>query len=313
MGSKWLLWSGAGTGALLSLGAPLGYLLFSFVFLNPDQPSFLPWCEYVVRHQTALLVYLTVPTFLVFSVFGYYHGLQETKLAFKTEQMEHFLNVAAHDIRSPLSVIAEAAALLADKTMGEVNGEQEKTLRIIHNQTNVIKELTEELLDIYRMEAGRGRARRQPTELVPLFERSLEEMAILIHKKSVVVEMHNELPQETKVFLDPFQMRQGFRNIIQNALRYVPAEGGKIEVGISFEKDQQGVQVAISNNGPPIPREKLARIFDKFEQAEERDQRLGVGLGLAIAKRVVQLHKGRVYAKNIDPTGVCFYICLPIS
>ena len=296
-------------GALLSLGAPAGYLLFSFALLNREQLGLLAWAGFVLSHQRALMVYLTVPTLVAFSVFGYYHGRQEAQLAFKTEQMEHFLHIAAHDIRSPLAAIQEAASLLKDKIPGEINQDQQNMIQTILRQIAVVRELTDELLDIHKMEAGYTKLLKERAEVIPLLERSVEEMGLLVRQKSATVTIKSDLTEKNELELDLFRMRQVFRNIIQNAIRYVP-EGGTIAVRV-FRNGAGEIEITISNNGPHIPEEKLTKIFDKFEQAEDRDQRLGAGLGLSIAKRIVELHGGKISAENVNPTGVRFRIQIP--
>ncbi len=230
-------------------------------------------------------------------------------MAFKTEQMEHFLHIAAHDIRSPLAAIQEAASLLKDKIPGEINQDQQNMIQTILRQIAVVRELTDELLDIHKMEAGYTKLLKERAEVIPLLERSVEEMGLLVRQKSATVTIKSDLTEKNELELDLFRMRQVFRNIIQNAIRYVP-EGGTIAVRV-FRNGAGEIEITISNNGPHIPEEKLTKIFDKFEQAEDRDQRLGAGLGLSIAKRIVELHGGKISAENVNPTGVRFRIQIP--
>jgi len=296
------------TGALLALGAPLGYFVYSFFILNPENISFFSWIHSLFSHQWPLLVYLTFPTMAAFSWFGYFHGVREIKLAFKTRQMEEFLHVAAHDIRSPLSIITEAASLLGDPLLGSLNTKQLDIANMIHGQTTLMLELLEELLDIHKMELGKYRLDRKPCELIPLVEKAIAEISLLIDKKKVKIETVFEVPQAMTVSIDSFRIRQVIRNLINNAIKYTP-EQGTIQIQILSTRKHE-IEIIITNDGSSIPREKLSVIFNKFEQARDRDHKLGYGLGLSICKNIIELHKGKIWAENLAPSGVAFHISL---
>ena len=142
----------AALGALLGLGAPLGYFLFSFLLLNPNELDLLSWISEVGKNESPLLFYLTVPTVTVFTLFGLYHGRQEARLAIKTYQMDRFLNIAAHDIRNPLAAVREAADLLELGITEGLDPRQKSLIKLIHRQMEVVLNLLEELLDLHKIE-----------------------------------------------------------------------------------------------------------------------------------------------------------------
>jgi signal transduction histidine kinase len=297
------------TGAFLGLGAPLGYLLCSYFLLPHEQMGLIAWSFNVIDRQTGLMVYLSVPTITVFSLFGAYHGIQETKLAFKNDQMQHFLNVAAHDIRSPLTVVKEGVSQIKDGVLGPINQDQKEFSQMVSDQAEVMQELLTELLDLNKMEVGKYQLDRKPVEVVRLLRKAVHEMTALFSKKQGLLALSYEVPDDMLVVLDQFRMRQVIRNIIGNAIRYSPKDS-VIRIHCS-KTSKNEIEITVTNHGSHIPEEKLNLIFDKFAQARDRDQKLGVGLGLSICKNIVELHNGKIWAVNIDPSGVRFHIRLP--
>ena len=298
-------------GTLLGLGAPAGYVLFSFLFLNPPGLGFFSWFFLVLKTQTALMIYLTIPTVVVFSLFGLYHGIQEARLAFKTHQMEHFLAVASHDIRSPLAVVQEAAGLLEAEIPGPLNSGQKAMVNMVKHQSKVMTDLVKELLDLHQMEAGEYQLRLEWIEVIPLIEKAAEEMRILAAQKLGEFKVVTDLPRETRILADSFKLRQVIRNLIDNAIKHLH-EGGKILIYI-MENAGKELEIAVHNEGECIKEEKLPFVFDRFVQAENHDKPLGYGLGLSICKDIVELHQGKIWAENVRPSGVCFHISLPKS
>lgn len=296
-------------GALLGLGAPAGYLLSSFFFLNPDRLGLFSWCFEVLNEDPLLLTYLTFPTVIVFSLFGLYHGVQESRLARKNFQMEHFLAVASHDIRSPLAAVQQAADLLQEGAQGSLSPGQKALAGMIKRQSGLIGDLVQELLDLHQMEAGEYELLLEWTEIIPLIEKAAEEMRILAAQKSGELKIVTDLPRETRILADSFKLRQVIRNLIDNAIKHL-REGGKILIYV-MENAAKELEIAVHNEGECIKEEKLPLVFNKFVQAEDRDKSLGYGLGLSICKDIVELHHGRIWAENVRPQGVCFHVSLP--
>jgi signal transduction histidine kinase len=306
--ASWHLIRTSLAGALLGLGAPVGYAFYSYLLLNPEKLGAEAWWSFLLQNQGFLLLYLTVPTVTVFSLFGYYHGMQEGRLELRNCQMEDFLNIAAHDIRSPLNVVAEAVDIVLSGMQGPLNEGQEKFLRMAGGQSTVITELLDELLDIQRMAVGRYRLELVPVDLNDLVRKAMAEMEALFAKKGIQPGFSSGLSQGSKLRIDDFRMRQVLRNLLNNAVRYSPANA-KIRVEVHARR--RGVEISVFNEGPHIPEDKLLRIFDKFVQASMRDKKLGAGLGLTICKDIVKLHGGKIWAENVLPAGVSFHVVLP--
>jgi len=301
----------AGAGVVLGLGAPLGYVLFSMLFLNPENQSLVVWLAHLVRDETMLMLYLTVPTVFVFTAFGFYHGLQEAKLDYHTKEMERFLNVVAHDVASPLTVIKDGVAQISEGLHGQVTDAQHDLLENIRLQESIVTELVRELLDLQRIESGRYRLDLEPQPLVMMVEKAVSEMGVLIKEKKARVVLDVQAQGVIWVNADAFKFRQVLRNVLGNALKHIPNEGAVyVQVKLS-EEDATSSEVVVRNEGASIPEDKLKVIFDKFIQADKHDQRSGFGLGLCICRDIIEMHRGKIWAENVKPSGVAFHFTLP--
>ncbi len=298
-------------GALLGLGAPAGYLIYSYLLLNTEQPDFFSWCDFVFQNQMELLFYMTVPTMLVFALFGYYHGKQENELATKTEQMDQFLHIAAHDIRSPITVIKGGIQQMQEGMHGALAPQQQEYLKMVSRQTEVMLELITELLDIYKMESGKFLLEKQSIAVVPLVQKAIDEMKLFAKEKKVTIDLEVAVDLQRSLYADPFRIRQMLRNLLSNGVKHVP-DKGKIKMRVGVGKDKR-LLLSLWNNGPHIPEDKIRSIFDKFTQAKIAHQKFGVGLGLSICQQIVALHHGSIWAQNSADGGVTFFVSLPFE
>lgn len=307
--NEFLVKRSALAGALLGFGAPLGYWIYSYFLMNPDRTSLLSWGVSLWQNEIHVLLYLTFSTILVFFLFGAFLGNQINKIGFKNQQMEHFLHIAAHDIKSPLTAVNEGTALLREGLLGKLTPEQLPIVDAIYRASASISELVTELLDIHKMEALRYKIHAERVSLISLIERSAEEMHLIITAKKGRLLIERSDAVQSELFLDNFRMRQVFRNLLSNAAKKLTA-GGQIEI-TAKKLPAGGLALRFFNDGPVIPHDKLLNIFDKFSQADSSDQRLGTGLGLAICKNIMELHGGTIAAENIPNKGVAFNLEFP--
>lgn len=298
------------TGMLLGLGAPAGYFIYSYFLIDPQHLSFLALCIDILQNQTKLVLYLTVPTMAVFALFGLFHGRLEAKLSSQTEQMDHFLHVAAHDIRTPLTLIRGGVHQILHGHKDNLSSENQEYVELVYRQTEVMRELIDELLDIYRIESGTIQLEKKPVDIKETVNKSIQEMELLINRKKVKIKTVFNLPDTFLVEADSFRLRQLFRNLLGNALKFSP-EQGEIEIKVEPSGSSR-LELQITNHGPNIPEEKLPYIFNRFFQAKAAHQELGTGLGLSICRDIAELHKGKIWAENChQPQGVAFHLVLP--
>lgn len=295
------------SGTILSLGAPLGYILLSYFFSKSDLDfNIFTWGIHLIKSKTLLMSYLTFPTIIVFTAFAYYQGKLNQKLDHKREQMEELLHLVAHDIRNPLTIIGHASDFILDELTGTINDEQRKLGLMIKRQAGVISGLITELLDLYQFESGNLTINLQSAHLDNTTQEVLNEMEPFFTKKDIQVDCQFE--SNTNILFDDFKIKQVLRNIIGNALKYI-ADKGNISIRIYDEANE--VKISICNDGPPIPEDKIKTIFEKFGQSKDSDKKKGYGLGLYISSSIMKLHQGNIYAENLNPHGVAFHLSFP--
>jgi two-component system sensor histidine kinase GlrK len=297
-----------GIGALLGLGAPAGFFVLSAIRSGLYGRELAEFCWRLIPEQLPIFLYLTIPTVCVFTAFAAYTAVQERKLKKQKDQMEAFLLVASHDIKSPLMVIREGLAMICEANA--LTGLPKVLLDASSRQAEIMTELVTELLDIQRMEHGKGMEAAELMEIKDILRRAVEEMSPQLEKKHGTVRWESNIPAAA-VNVNVFRMRQVVRNLLGNAIRYMP-EGSAITVRLDSAPADR-VRVSIQNSGPRIPEAHLKTIFDKFTQSGIRDYKLGHGLGLVICKNIIEGFKGRIWAENLEPTGASFVFELPIA
>jgi PAS domain S-box-containing protein len=213
------------------------------------------------------------------------------------------LAVVSHDLRSPLNAIAFSAAALRDPISEE---RRARLVQLIEQSADRMKHLVSDLLDVARIEAGRLAIESAPLDLRGLVEETCGAFRAQAWKRNVRLEA--DVPDHAPAVLaDGDRLLQVLSNLTGNAIKFTP-EGGR--VGIRVEVRPEDVRVSVSDTGPGIRTEDLPRLFDRFWQARRPDRR-GAGLGLAIAKGIVEAHGGRLWAESSPGEGSTFWFTLP--
>jgi signal transduction histidine kinase len=211
----------------------------------------------------------------------------------------------AHDLRSPLTVIGGYVESMRD---GVLKPTPER-LDTIHTEVMHLERLVEDLRTLSQADAGELRLNREPVAPLALLEQMAKSYNQLAAQKQVTLEVQTQanLPE---IRLDPDRMAQVFGNLISNSLRYTPA-GGKILLTVG--KAGNMLVFRVQDNGQGIPTEALPHIFDRFYRADPaRSQGSESGLGLAIARSVVEAHGGSISADSAVGNGTTILIILPL-
>jgi signal transduction histidine kinase len=209
----------------------------------------------------------------------------------------------AHDLRTPLSVISGYAEALSD---GKLPGSPE-IYAILHQETQQLNNLVEDLRTLSLADIGELSLTLQPADPRSMLERVAARHALAAELKGVTlaVETSDELPQ---VRVDPERMDQVFNNLVGNALRYTPA-GGRILLSAGAAGD--GLRFQVQDSGSGISAEDLPHVFDRFYRGDPARQQNGEsGLGLAIAKSIVEAHGGSIRVESTNGQGARFTIDL---
>jgi signal transduction histidine kinase len=218
---------------------------------------------------------------------------------------EEILRIVAHDLRSPLNTISMATNLLLDIPATE--SDRAKRLKIIKRTGEQMERLIKDLLSVTAIEAGRLSIDPRKLRVEDLFRDASEMLEATVREKSITltVDRAADLPP---VRGDPARVLQVFSNLVGNAVKFTPAGG---VITLSATRADGGVRCAIADTGSGISPEDLPRIFGKFWQSKRGDHR-GVGLGLAIARGIVEAHGGSIGVRSEVGRGSVFSFSLPV-
>jgi two-component system sensor histidine kinase CpxA len=209
----------------------------------------------------------------------------------------------SHELRSPLARLCVAVELARSKSSNDA------MLDRIEKEAERLNSLVSELLQVTRAEGDPSKRRTEPVQLDELIEEIVEDTSIEAAAKNCRLDLKGAQPVNMPG--DAELLRRAVENVVRNAIRYAP-EGTAID--IELHPGAGVAEISVRDRGPGVPEQSLPRIFDAFYRVEEDRDRAsgGVGLGLAIAKRAVELHKGKLYARNANP-GLMVVIELPVA
>ncbi len=247
---------------------------------------------------------LLVGQFLIRRVMRQLVTTNEKLEAFHQMQAAFVSNVA-HELRSPLTVVKGALDNLADGLHGPVSTDQMEPIAMSQREINRLKRLVGDLLDVARIEAGKMRLVRTEVDLRECLNAVAKSFEGMLKQRGLSVDV--DMPASpVRIIGDQDRLSQVFINLVMNAIKFTK-QGG---IRLRLSSDAEDAQVEVVDTGRGIPAEDLERIFDKFERVGSDDQE-GSGLGLPIAKAIVELHHGRMWAESRLDSGSRFIVRLP--
>ncbi|MCB9606767.1 MAG: PAS domain-containing protein [Polyangiaceae bacterium] len=218
--------------------------------------------------------------------------------------LERFAYVASHDLQEPLRMVAMYTELLGERYSGQLDDKAQKYIDYAMDGAQRMRRLIDDLLLFSRVQSSAQPA--SPTALGAVVDEALELLAARIEETGARIDF-DDLPT---VSADPAQLRQVLTNLIGNALKYLPPDTIP-EVRIRAEREDSGWVISVKDNGLGVDPAHHARIFEIFQRLHARDAYPGTGIGLAIVKRVVERHGGRVWLESELGAGATFYFSLP--
>jgi signal transduction histidine kinase len=230
-------------------------------------------------------------------------GQQKTKAALTTR--EEFLAIVSHDLRNPLNNISIAAQNLLEEPK-----DIKELASSINRSAGEMLRLIEDLLDVERIAAGKLTLHCEQHDVSEIIKQAVEELQKAAAFKGISLRAE---PRDVNgyVVCDRSRVMQVLSNLIENAIKFTPAKG---QVCVSCQRTgPQGkeVQVSVSDNGEGIAPEKIKTIFERFSQIYDKDRR-GLGLGLYIAKMLVEEHGGRIWIDSKLGEGSTFHFTIPL-
>lgn len=218
-----------------------------------------------------------------------------------------FIAMLSHEIRTPLTSVREAVDLIGSGTFGEVNAQQKRFLDIAEQESERLSDLLARLLSVSRMESEELELTPSSVDGAELVSSTLERL--LPTASAAGTELVSEVPEGLTCRADPMHIRQVLTNLAGNAIKF-SGRGGTVRVSAAGEDG--GVLFRVADNGPGIPPEEQDRIFLKYyREPGVRDSIDGAGLGLAISKRIVLAHGGRIWIESEPGKGATFCFTLP--
>lgn len=229
-----------------------------------------------------------------------------TNLRKLDEMKSGMLSVVSHELRTPLTSIRMATYLLLEERVGPLTPKQQELLIAAREDADRLYAIIEGLLDMGRIESGKALIDFQPVNAAQLVRDAVEEIEAAYREKGVTLEW--DVPADTPMVLaDADRIGHVFSNLLSNALKYTPS-GGKVRVSTEFSDDV--VRFVVEDTGAGIAAEHLPRIFERFYRVPGQQVKTGVGLGLAIAKEIVEVHGGSISVQSREGAGSRFSFSL---
>jgi PAS domain S-box-containing protein len=227
------------------------------------------------------------------------------------EAKSDFISTVSHELRTPLTVINSYLEMLEEGMLGELNEKQNEKLAVMRSQTDHMIRLVEDMLDTLRMESRKFRIQKRPLKLEEIAKSAIEEISRLADLKehTMSLKISGRLP---RIMGDGQRIKQVFSNLLTNAIKYTPNKG---RINVEMKDEKGHLCVSISDSGAGVGKEEQERIFEKFYTAGSKSftrESERMGLGLTIAKGIVEAHEGRIWVESEGKgRGSTFYFTLP--
>jgi signal transduction histidine kinase len=234
----------------------------------------------------------------------------------RKQQLEfknRFLSHVSHELRTPLTCIHQYVTLLLDGLAGPVAPEQTDHLKIVLKSVNQLHAMIRDLLEATRADSGTLRIESRCIDIGELIRQCVAMMRPSAAEKRVAIEVTVD-PAIPLVYADPDRALEVLINLIDNAIKFTPAEGSVIVKASFVETDPSSVYLSVSDTGRGIPQDALPRVFERLYQDPDAvdGNRSGLGLGLYIAREIVVLHGGRMWVASEPGSGSTFSFTLPL-
>jgi len=214
-------------------------------------------------------------------------------------QKDAFLSLVAHELRTPITVVRGNLQLL-DRLLEHRTPQVNRRLAVVHRQVDNLIALINDLLDLSRIQTGHLQCRLTALDLTDLAHSVVDEMVMLYINRIVRL----NAPGVMDVEADPLRLRQVLVNLIDNAFQHGPSD---TEVMVSIELEGGSVVTRVRDEGPALPPEERARVFERFYRLPtEKTETDGLGIGLHISRGIVEAHGGRIWVDDADQASFAF-------
>jgi signal transduction histidine kinase len=234
------------------------------------------------------------------------------ELSEASRHKSQFLANVSHELRTPLNAIIGSTDNMLDGIVGELNEKQARYLARTQTNAEHLSLLIEDLLDLSVIESGKMDIKAKNVCLASLVIEVAESLRPVAEKKPVDLEI-GSMDANLTAWVDRDRIVQVLNNLIGNAVKFAPLQG---KVTVAAQRNGTGwVQVSVADTGPGIPAEQVDKIFDEFYQIPQPGgpKAKGMGLGLTIAKKLVEKHGGKIWVQSEPAKGSTFFFTLPAN
>ncbi len=229
---------------------------------------------------------------------------------------DDFLSSVTHELRSPLNSIGMYLELFSKEELGEINSSQKEAIEVMKKATRRLSGFVNNILDLSKLKNGELKVKSEVFKLPVLIEDIEKLYKVQLKEKNIDFKVRypdfREIPE---VYADYNNTVRIFENLLVNAIKFT-SENGTVNVKVKPTKDNY-VEVGIEDTGRGIPKDKLEEVFDKFKQVKSGkgkvDEPKGTGLGLPLAKKLVELQGGNIFVESEKDQGTTFYFTLPVK
>ena len=234
------------------------------------------------------------------------HSLIEAKMLAEHNNRikSEFLANMSHELRTPLTAVIGFSDILQEGTVGELTEKQLGYINNINKGGKHLLEIINGILDLSKVEAGKMDLECEDFIISKIIDETLNSMSSLSVRKNIKFILENNV-DEMNIHADKAKLRQILYNLLTNAIKFTPENG---EVSVSIDKTDNGIQVSVKDTGIGIPAEMQEEIFSPFTQVDASSKRRygGTGLGLALVKKFVEMHNGKVWLESEEGKGSTF-------
>lgn len=285
------------------------FLIMGIIIIGSTLITYTIGNRYIKEPELVALITLLVT--LILFIIDVIITRSFEKLAEASRMKSEFINIVSHQLKSPLSNLRWTIELLMSGRLGKIEEKQIEYFRILKENNTRMEELVSDLLIVSRLETASLPQKKEEISLEDLIKKLISEFELFARASNVEIEFKSEdnLP---KIFADFSQIRLVVENLLDNAIRYIK-DSGKIKM--LLKKKARNLYFEIKDNGVGIPKEDRKYIFQKFFRSENvlKYQTQGSGLGLYIAKAIVERSGGKISFKSGENKGSTFWFTLPIK
>lgn len=241
---------------------------------------------------------------------GWMYVLRDVTRNWQSDQIRSSLAVASHEIRTPLNSMLGAIDLLLEKDLGSLNRKQLHCLGVVKDDIQRLNRLLEDILDLSRFDEGvQFLERRKQTSLIFLVNKVFDSFQSFAAAKNI--SFTNKIPKSLPTFRgDRDRLQQVLSNLVENAIKY-SLPGGKISIDAKL--NDATIECCVADQGVGVPEEEFQNIFERFKRLDNDPEQThhGYGLGLSIAKEIVEALGGRIWLESELGVGSKFYFTIP--